>query len=87
MRTGDLLGTGTISGPTDDSFGSLLELSWNGTKTLTLADGSARKFMQDGDELVITGTCFSRESGNGLGFGACRGVLLPPSFSSMTPKH
>jgi fumarylacetoacetase len=87
MRTGDLLGTGTISGPTDDSFGSMLELSWNGSRALTLADGSSRKFIEDGDQITITGTCSSSETGSRLGFGACEGVLLPPSFSSMKLKQ
>ena len=48
MRTGDLLGSGTISGPTEDSYGSLLELTWNGTKELVLGNGEKRKFLEDG---------------------------------------
>lgn len=69
------MGTGTISGPTPDSYGSLLELSWKGTKPLTLNDGSTRTFLQDNDEVILSGFC----QGNGyrVGFGKCSGVLLP----------
>lgn len=49
MRTGDLLGSGTISGPTEDSYGSLLELTWNATKELELENGEKRKFLEDGN--------------------------------------
>ncbi|RXG73574.1 Fumarylacetoacetase [Armadillidium vulgare] len=75
IRPGDLLASGTISGPKEDSYGSLLELSWKGTKSVELGDGKARKFLQDGDEVIISGFC----QGNGLkiGFGSCSGKLLP----------
>ncbi|KAF5742125.1 fumarylacetoacetase [Tripterygium wilfordii] len=56
LRPGDLLGTGTISGPEPDSYGCLLELTWNGQKPLTL-NGTARKFLEDGDEVIFTGFC------------------------------
>lgn len=55
MRSGDLLGSGTISGPTVDSFGSMLELSWRGTRTVAVGEGITRKFIQDGDIVTITG--------------------------------
>lgn len=55
VRAGDVMASGTISGPTPESFGSLLELSWRGTKPLTLKDGSERKFLEDGDTVVIAG--------------------------------
>ena len=55
LRTGDLLGSGTISGPGRDERGSLLELSWNGEEPLELADGSTRTFLEDGDEVVLRG--------------------------------
>ncbi len=55
LRTGDLLASGTISGPTRDSCGSLIELSWNGAEPLALGDGSARTFLEDGDEVVLGG--------------------------------
>jgi fumarylacetoacetase len=55
LSPGDLLGSGTISGPTPDSFGSLLELSWRGSKTVDVGNGKTRKFLQDGDEVILTG--------------------------------
>ena len=55
LRTGDLLGSGTISGPERDQRGSLLELSWNGEEPIALADGSTRTFLEDGDEVVLRG--------------------------------
>ncbi|MFN2467662.1 MAG: fumarylacetoacetase [Gaiellaceae bacterium] len=55
LRTGDLLASGTISGPTRDSCGSLIELTWNGTEPLRLADGTTRTFLEDGDEVVLRG--------------------------------
>ena len=75
MRTGDLLGSGTISGPTPDSFGSLLELTWNGKNPLNMADGSERTFIEDGDELVLKGWC-QGDAYRG-GFGECAGKILP----------
>ncbi len=74
-RVGDLMGSGTISGPTPDSFGSLLELSWNGQKPLALSSGKSRAFLADGDEVVITGWC--RGEGYRVGFGEVRGRVLP----------
>jgi fumarylacetoacetase len=55
LRTGDLLATGTISGPERDQRGSLIELSWNGEEPIELADGSVRRFLEDGDEVVLRG--------------------------------
>lgn len=54
MQAGDLLGSGTISGPTQDSFGSMLELCWKGTREVPLGD-ETRKFLRDGDTVVMTG--------------------------------
>ncbi|XP_062998628.1 fumarylacetoacetase [Elgaria multicarinata webbii] len=75
LRPGDLLASGTISGPDPESFGSMLELSWKGTKAIDLGNGQSRKFLQDGDEVIITGYC----QGNGyrVGFGQCSGKVLP----------
>lgn len=72
---GDLLASGTISGPTPDSYGSLLELAWKGTKPLTLADGESRTFLQDGDRLTLTGWC--QGAGYRVGFGEVTGRVLP----------
>ncbi|MEO1681503.1 MAG: fumarylacetoacetase [Pseudomonadota bacterium] len=73
METGDLLGSGTISGPTADSFGSMLELTWNGRDPVQI-DGGARTFLEDGDSIDITGWC---EGAYRIGFGHCQGRILP----------
>ncbi|KAJ1945715.1 hypothetical protein FBU59_002230 [Linderina macrospora] len=76
MQPGDLLGTGTISGPTEDSFGSMLELSWSGKNDIKLGDsGLTRKFVEDNDEIRITGVC--QGDGFRVGFGECVGQILP----------
>jgi fumarylacetoacetase len=75
MRVGDLLGSGTISGPSADSFGSLLELTWNGQKPLTLPGGSIRSFLEDGDVVSFTGR--AQRNGISIGFGLCEGEILP----------
>ena len=75
MRPGDLLASGTISGPTPDSYGSMLELAWKGTKPLTLADGSQRKFIEDRD--CVTLRAEARAGAHRIGFGECRGEILP----------
>jgi fumarylacetoacetase len=74
IRPGDLMGSGTVSGPDPDSLGSLLELSWKDTKTVAVGD-QTRKFLADNDEVNLRGHC----DGNGvrIGFGDCRGKLLP----------
>jgi fumarylacetoacetase len=74
-RVGDLMGSGTISGPTADSCGSLLESTLNGKNLLELKEGGTRGFVEDGDELTLTGWC----QGNGyrVGFGTCVGEILP----------
>lgn len=75
MRAGDLLGSGTISGPDPSQFGSMLELAWKGTKPLKLADGTERKFVADGDTVVLGG----RAQGPNyvIGFGECVGTVFP----------
>jgi fumarylacetoacetase len=74
-RVGDLMGSGTISGPTPDSFGSLLELTWNAKNPLELKSGGTRGFIEDGDELTLAGWC--QGEGYRVGFGACVGKILP----------
>ncbi|WP_287184426.1 fumarylacetoacetase [Paraburkholderia sp.] len=74
-RVGDLMGSGTISGPTGDSSGSLLELTWNGQKPLELRGGGTRAFIEDGDELTLAGWC--QGDGYRIGFGTCVGEILP----------
>ncbi|WP_321956334.1 fumarylacetoacetase [Paraburkholderia bannensis] len=81
-RVGDLMGSGTVSGPESDSagtdagsFGSLLELTWNGQKPLDIGYGQVRRFIEDGDELTLLGWC--QGDGYRVGFGACVGKILP----------
>jgi fumarylacetoacetase len=74
-RVGDLMGSGTISGPTPDSLGSLLEMTFNGREPITLATGEKRAFIEDGDELDLRGWC--QGDGYRIGFGPCSGVVLP----------
>ena len=75
MNTGDLLGSGTISGPTKPERGSLLELSWGGKEPLTLDSGETRSFIEDGDTLTLTGA--ASVDGYTIGFGECVGTVLP----------
>jgi len=75
MRPGDLLASGTISGPEPSSFGSMLELSWRGSKPVPLTEGGERKFLKDGDNVIMTGVC--RGKGFNVGFGSVEGVVLP----------
>jgi len=75
MTVGDLLGSGTISGPDKGSRGSLLELSWGGKEPITLDTGEVRTFLEDGDTLTLRGTV--RGGGYSIGFGACSGRILP----------
>ncbi|XP_019174268.1 PREDICTED: fumarylacetoacetase-like [Ipomoea nil] len=74
LRPGDLLGTGTISGPEPESYGCLLELTWNGQKPISLG-GVTRTFLEDGDEITFTGYC--KGDGYNIGFGTCSGKILP----------
>ena len=75
MRVGDLMGSGTISGPEKDSRGSLLELTWNTTEPLTLVNGEQRGFLEDGDTVIMRGHC--QKNGLRNGFGEVRGTVLP----------
>jgi fumarylacetoacetase len=76
LRPGDLFATGTVSGPAKDSRGCLLELTWRGSEPLTLPSGETRKFLEDGDEVILQGYC-EREGAARIGFGECRGVVSP----------
>jgi fumarylacetoacetase len=75
MQPGDLLASGTISGPTEDSRGCMLELTWRGANPLTLPSGETRKWLEDGDELTLTGWC--EGDGYRVGFGEVTGRVLP----------
>jgi len=74
MEVGDLLGSGTISGPAPDSLGSLLELTWNGRDPIALPGGQERRFLEDGDTVTLRGWC---EGAYRIGFGTCSGTIRP----------
>ena len=76
LQPGDLLGSGTLSGPTPAQAGSLLELSQGGKQPITLPNGETRVFLQDGDTLILAGHC-DRPGARRIGFGACAGTVLP----------
>jgi fumarylacetoacetase len=76
LRPGDLIGTGTISGTDDGSLGSLLELSQGGRRAVALPDGEERRFLEDGDEVIFHARAH-RDGFASIGFGECRGVILP----------
>lgn len=75
MDVGDLLGSGTISGPDKGQYGSLMELSWSGQQPLQLDGGQTRSFIEDGDTLTLRG--WAQGDGYRIGFGECRGTILP----------
>jgi len=76
LRPGDLLASGTVSGPSKDARGCLLELTWRGAEPITLPTGEERRFLEDGDEVMLRGSC-RRDGAASIGFGECRGVVLP----------
>lgn len=75
IQVGDMYASGTISGPSPGSFGSMLELSWNGQRPLKMLDGSDRKFLEDGDTVIMKG--HAEKDGVRIGFGECSGKILP----------
>ncbi|MCE7991577.1 MAG: fumarylacetoacetase [Roseivirga sp.] len=75
LQVGDMYGSGTISGPTPEAYGSMLELAWRGTKPLTLNDGSERKFIMDGDTVIMRG--HAEKDGVRIGFGEVKATVLP----------
>ncbi|MEL4308691.1 fumarylacetoacetase [Joostella sp. CR20] len=76
VNSGDMMGSGTISGPTPDSYGSMLELTWRGEKPIKMMDGSERKFINDGDTVTMRGYC--KNENVRIGFGEVSNKLLPP---------
>ena len=77
LRPGDLMGSGTVSGPERGTRGCLLELAWRGQSPVTLSTGETRAFLHDGDEVTLRGRC-ERDGYRGIGFGPCSGELMPP---------
>jgi fumarylacetoacetase len=77
LQPGDLLGSGTLSGPSAEQAGSLLELTLGGKQPLTLPNGEKRTFLEDGDTLILRGHC-EREGAVRIGFGEASGTVLAP---------
>lgn len=75
IRCGDMMASGTISGPAEGSFGSMLEISWKGTKPVAMNDGSTRAFIHDGDTVSLKG--YAEKNGVRVGFGLCEATVLP----------
>ncbi|ENX41189.1 fumarylacetoacetase [Acinetobacter sp. NIPH 2100] len=84
VQVGDLMGSGTISGSTEDSYGSLLELTWNTTKPLHLSNGETRGFLEDGDRVVMKGYC--EKDGIRVGFGEVANTILPARHFSFNEQ-
>ncbi len=76
LQTGDLMATGTVSGKEKSERGCMLELTWRGTEPLTLPSGETRRFLEDGDEVIMKGFC-EREGFRRIGLGECRGRITP----------
>jgi fumarylacetoacetase len=76
IRPGDVIGSGTVSGPERENRGCLLELTWKGTEPVRLPNGEQRTFLEDGDELILTGYC-EREGFARIGLSSCRGAIAP----------
>ena len=83
LRPGDLMGSGTISGPVETQRGSLLELSAGGRKPIALPNGEVRSFLEDGDEVTITAACH-RDGFASIGFGVCTGRIVPAENGSVS---
>ena len=81
LQPGDLFGSGTLSGPTLDQAGALIELTTGGKNPLTLPNGEQRTWLEDGDSVVLRGWC-ERDGAARIGFGECLGTVLP----ARTPK-
>jgi fumarylacetoacetase len=81
VNSGDMMGSGTISGPTPDSYGSMLELSWQGTKPVQLKNQVTRKFIEDHDSVIMKGYC--EKNGARIGFGEVVTKLLPAHKSNL----
>ncbi|MFV8335570.1 fumarylacetoacetase [Flavobacterium sp. RSP29] len=76
VNSGDMMGSGTISGPTEDSFGSMLELTWGGKNPIKMSNGTERKFINDNDTVIMKGFCQNGKVR--IGFGEVSSKLLPP---------
>ena len=79
LEIGDLMGSGTVSGPERESWASLLELSQRGKEPIALADGETRAFLADGDEVIFRAYCGAKVTSR-IGFGECRAVITPAAI-------
>ena len=78
MRVADMIGSGTISSDNPSGYGSMLELCWNGEKDIKIeSTGETRKYLLDGDEVIMRGIARSEDGKLSVGFGECRGLILP----------
>jgi fumarylacetoacetase len=82
LSNGDVFGTGTLSGPQPTQAGSLLELTEGGKRPLSLSNGEQRTFVQDGDTVILRGAC-ERIGFRRIGFGECRGTVMPAHCESV----
>jgi fumarylacetoacetase len=83
LRSGDLFGSGTISGPAESQRGSLLELTAGGNKTIELPNGEVRCFLEDGDKIIFSATC-RRDGFTPIGFGTCVGRIFPAATRALS---
>ena len=84
LNPSDLFGTGTISGPEQETFGSMMELAWRGTKPIEFDDNITRIYIEDGDEVIMRGFCQGRSYR--VGFGECSGLVLPSKLLQSRPS-
>lgn len=84
LNPGDLLGTGTISGPEPETYGSMMELAWRGTKPIQFDENIQRTYIEDGDEIIMRGYC--QGQGYRVGFGECSGLVLPSKLLQSRPS-
>jgi fumarylacetoacetase len=86
LRPGDLIGSGTVSGPEKENRGCLLELTWRGSDPVKLPSGELRKFLEDGDEVILRGWC-EAPGYRRIGLGECRGKVLPAAPEIVKPER
>lgn len=86
LNAGDMFGTGTISGPTEGSYGSMMELAWRGTKPIEFDESVKRTYIEDGDEVIFRGHCKPADGSYRVGFGECSGLVLPSKLLQSRPS-
>ena len=86
LRTGDVLASGTVSGEAPEARGCLLELTRGGSEPVQLPEGETRRFLEEGDQITLRGRC-EREGWIPVGFGECRGTIIPPPPGDGAPPR